>query len=123
MPRLSAQKSDPNLDVVTGFQVVDPTAHIIVLEGLHRSGIRKIWNSIPHPQPEDDDKFYRVLHNSSLVFSKRLYADLDVDLCVVQLHKPVADILAQPIVYVKDVIPQLCLQALINLDKVAFASY
>ncbi|XP_065829256.1 uncharacterized protein [Oscarella lobularis] len=118
----SAQKSDPNLDVVTGFQVVDPTAHIIVLEGLHRSGIRKIWNSIPHPQPEDDDKFYRVLHNSSLVFSKRLYADLDVDLCVVQLHKPVADILAQPIVYVKDVIPQLCLQALINLDKMSKAA-
>jgi hypothetical protein len=53
-----------------------------------------------------------------MAFSERLYASLDVDLCHVCLHEPLSHIVSQPLVYVQDMIPQLCYDAIMALDNV-----
>lgn len=60
----------------------------------------------------------RVLYNSDLSFSDRLYGPLDVDLCRVKLHEPLSQIIQQPLLYVRDMVPKPCFQGLLNLHQV-----
>ena len=61
---------------------------------------------------------YEALYNSDMMFSERKYAALDVDLCRIKLHEPLSVIVKQPLLYVRDMVPRPCLQALIKLDQV-----
>lgn len=67
--------------------------------------------------PSDITKF-NVLYNSELRFHERLYASLDVDLCRVRLHEPLEVIVQNPLLYVRDLVPKPCFDALANLDQV-----
>ena len=43
------------LDIITGFQILDGTYHVFILEGLAEGGIKTLWQSLPHLQ--HDGKF------------------------------------------------------------------
>lgn len=111
------QRKNKQLDIITGFQVLDGQYHIFVLEGLVEKGIRRLWEKLPRPQEEDITKF-NVLYNSQLRFHERLYASLDVDLCRVRLHEPLQVIAQNPLLYVRDLVPKPCFDALANLDQI-----
>lgn len=111
----SEQQRNKQLDIITGFQVEDGNYHIFVLEGLAKQGIQRIWTNIHYPTTSGTGT---ALYSSDMAFSERLYASLDVDLCHVRLHEPVSHIISQPLVYVRDMIPKLCYDALMSLDKV-----
>ncbi|XP_020606074.1 uncharacterized protein FLJ43738-like [Orbicella faveolata] len=111
------QRKNKQLDIITGFQVLDGQYHMFVLEGLAEKGIRRLWEKLPRPQEEDITKF-NVLYNSELRFHERLYASLDVDLCRVRLHEPLEVIVQNPLLYVRDLVPKPCFDALANLDQV-----
>ena len=64
-----------------------------------------------------------VLYNSNMSFSQRLYGPLDVDLCRVKLHEPLGQIVQQPLLYVRDMVPKPCFEALVRLHEVLFISY
>lgn len=53
-----------------------------------------------------------------MLFSDRLYASLDVDLCRVRLHEPLNIIVQNPLLYVRDLVPKPCFSALSKIDKV-----
>jgi len=108
------QAMDKSLNIVTGCQVIDGRFHIFILEGLRDSSIKMIWNNLDHPQPKDDE-FFRVLYNSEMSFAQRLYLSLDVDLTRVRLYQPLSDIVKQPLLYVRDMIPKLCFDAVTKL--------
>jgi hypothetical protein len=59
-----------------------------------------------------------VLYHSNLSFSERLYGPLDVDLCRVKLHEPLVQIVQQPLLYVRDMVPKPCFDALVKLHEV-----
>jgi len=61
----------------------------------------------------------RILYNSDLSFSDRLYGPLDVDLCRVKLHEPLMSIIQQPLLYVRDMVPKPCFEALVRLNEVS----
>ena len=61
---------------------------------------------------------FNVLYNSALRFHERLYAALDVDLCRVRLHEPLEVIVQNPLLYVRDLVPKPCFEALAKLDQV-----
>ena len=44
------QQKSHVLDIVTGFQVLDGTMHMFVLEGLREKGIKDIWCKMPKPE-------------------------------------------------------------------------
>ncbi|XP_071485699.1 uncharacterized protein [Diadema antillarum] len=111
-----AQQKSPDLDIVTGFQILDGEKHIFVLEGLRDSAISQLWQNLPRPQKENG-VIYEALYNSDMMFSERTYAALDVDLCRIKLHEPLSVIVRQPLLYVRDMVPRPCFEALIKLDQ------
>ncbi|XP_059161294.1 uncharacterized protein LOC131944620 isoform X2 [Physella acuta] len=106
------QQCSLDLDIVTGFHVLDGERHIFVLEGLRDKAICVIWDTLP--QGLD----VKVLYNSNLSFSKRLYGLLDVDLCRIKLHEPLSMIVQQPLLYIRDMVFKPCFEALIKLDQI-----
>ena len=44
--------SNPSLDIVTGFQVMDGNMHMYVLEGLIDQAIHLLWEALPQPENE-----------------------------------------------------------------------
>ena len=59
-----------------------------------------------------------ILYNSDLSFRERLYGPLDVDLCRIKLHEPLSVIVQQPLLYIRDMVPKACFDALVKLDQV-----
>ncbi|KAG8430974.1 hypothetical protein GDO86_019631, partial [Hymenochirus boettgeri] len=106
------QKDDCTLDVITGFHVMDGAMHLLVLEGLMDRGIRELWETIPNRIAGPEDGKLEILYNSQLVFRQRLYQDFDALLCHVHLQAPLSVILARSLLYVRDMVPSLCFQAL-----------
>ncbi|XP_053378149.1 uncharacterized protein LOC123529262 isoform X2 [Mercenaria mercenaria] len=107
------QQQSRTLDIITGFQVLDGSLHLFVLEGLRDQAIKEVWESLP--QPENSD--VTILYHSNLSFSERLYGPLDVDLCRVKLHEPLRQIVQQPLLYVRDMVPKPCFEALVKLHE------
>ena len=59
-----------------------------------------------------------VLYHSDLSFSHRMYGPLDVDVCRIKLHEPLSIIVQQPLLYVRDMVPKACFEALVKLEEV-----
>lgn len=107
------QQQSRTLDIITGFQVLDGSMHLFVLEGLRDQAVKEVWEALP--QPENSD--VTVMYHSNLSFSERLYGPLDVDLCRVKLHEPLGQIVQQPLLYVRDMVPKPCFDALVKLHE------
>lgn len=60
----------------------------------------------------------KILYNSDLTFSERIYGSLDVDLTRVKLHEPLNMIVQQPLLFVRDLVPKSCFTALTRMDEV-----
>ena len=43
------QQKSRDLDIVTGFHVMDGVLHLFVLEGLRDEAIRYVWDSLSKP--------------------------------------------------------------------------
>lgn len=59
-----------------------------------------------------------VLYHSDMSHQERLYGPLDVDLCRIKLHEPLHVIVQQPLLYVRDMVPKPCFEALVKLHEV-----
>ncbi|XP_013374365.1 PREDICTED: uncharacterized protein KIAA1257 homolog isoform X3 [Chinchilla lanigera] len=93
-------QDQPSLDVLTGFHVLDGTVHLFVLEGLAEQGLKQLWNS----------------HQS------RLYADLETILYHVHLSTPVAQLMRQQALYVRNAVPPTVFQALTRIHDICHTS-
>lgn len=45
-----AQQKSRDLDIMTGFQVMDGDKHVFVLEGLRDRAIAYVWETVPAPE-------------------------------------------------------------------------
>uniref|UniRef100_H2YY97 Uncharacterized protein n=1 Tax=Ciona savignyi TaxID=51511 RepID=H2YY97_CIOSA len=111
------QKKSRTLDVITGFHVIDGNLHWLVLEGIKNGAMVGLHQHAQRNQPKDN-KVLVHLFDSSMTFSKRLYAGLDVDLCRVRLHQPITEILKQPLLYVRDMVPKKCLDCITKMHQI-----
>ncbi|MEE6501572.1 hypothetical protein FKM82_004251 [Ascaphus truei] len=115
------QKEDKSLNVITGIHIMDGTIHLFVLEGLKDNAIKKLWETLPTRAMGTEDGKLEILYNSELSFHERLYKDLGVMLRHIRLHEPLSSIMKQPLLYVRDMVPSLCFQALSRLDYICSA--
>lgn len=44
------QQQSRTLDIITGFQVLDGSQHLFVLEGLRDKAIKEVWETLPQPE-------------------------------------------------------------------------
>ena len=68
-----------------------------------------------------EGKVFKALYNSEITFQQRLYASLDVDMTRVRLHQPLEDIVKLPLLYVRDMVPRACFEAVLRLHEVNIA--
>ncbi|XP_051873698.1 uncharacterized protein cfap92 [Pristis pectinata] len=109
-----------NLDVVTGFHIMDGIIHLFVLEGLKNKGLKGLWEKLPVRSVAGEEGV-KVLYNSDFSFHHRLYANLDDRIYHIYLHEPLSNIIKQPLLYVRDMTPRDCLQALHRLQYLCSA--
>ncbi|XP_074862004.1 uncharacterized protein CFAP92 [Carettochelys insculpta] len=109
-------KEISKLDIITGFHILDGTIHLLVLEGLKDKAIKRLWEQQFHKAHRTENGRLDVLYNSQLSFHQRLYTDLEAILYHIHLCKPLTAIARQPLLYVRDMVPQPCFQALSRLD-------
>lgn len=58
----------------------------------------------------------QIFYNSHFSFHQRLYVDLEAILLHIRLCKPLSNIVNQPLLYIRDMVPLPCFEALIRLD-------
>uniref|UniRef100_G3T1U5 Uncharacterized protein n=1 Tax=Loxodonta africana TaxID=9785 RepID=G3T1U5_LOXAF len=111
-----------DLDVLTGFHLLDGKIHLFILEGLADQGLRRLWESHQSRIPKSEHGKYKVLYNSQLLFHHRLYADLETILYHVHLFKPLSLLMKHSQLYVRNVVPQDAFQALVRLHYICHHS-
>ncbi|XP_068018790.1 uncharacterized protein CFAP92 [Melanerpes formicivorus] len=77
----SRQKTTPEkvseLDLVSGFHLMDGETHLFVLEGLKDKAIKRFWDRHFERAHRDGEGQLAVLYSSELSFPQRLYSDLE----------------------------------------------
>ncbi|XP_068107934.1 uncharacterized protein CFAP92 [Hyperolius riggenbachi] len=114
------QKNDSTLDVITGVHIMDRSLHLFILEGLKDKAMKDLWETISS-RPEGERDKLEIFYNSDMAFHERLYKDLGVLLCHVHLYEPLASLVNQPLLYIRDMVPAPCFQALSRLDYMCSA--
>ncbi|XP_047133275.1 uncharacterized protein FLJ43738 isoform X1 [Hydra vulgaris] len=104
------QLFDKSLDVITGCHIADGILHIVFLEGLTYSSIDKLWKDLSHPEKRESSVF-RILYNSKMSFSMRLYTSLDFNTRCIKLNQPISMIVKHSLIYVR-MFPRLCFKAI-----------
>ncbi|XP_038596750.1 uncharacterized protein KIAA1257 homolog isoform X3 [Tachyglossus aculeatus] len=108
-------KRNPNLNVITGFHLLDGKIHLLVLEGLRDQGIKKLWERQLDQTLKTDGGKLKILYNSQLSFQRRLYPDLDALLFRIHLCKPLASLMKESKFHIRRMVPRACFQALTRL--------
>ncbi|XP_042638214.1 uncharacterized protein KIAA1257 homolog [Orycteropus afer afer] len=111
-----------DLDVLTGFHLLDGKIHVFILEGLADQGLRRLWEIHQSRIHISECRKYKVLYNSHLLFHHRLYADLETILYHVHLFKPLSLLMKHPQLYVRNTVPQDTFQALVRLHYICHQS-
>ncbi|XP_042311413.1 uncharacterized protein KIAA1257 homolog isoform X1 [Sceloporus undulatus] len=106
------------LDVITGFHILDGAIHLLILEGFKNKGLKKLWNKKIDRLQESKTGRLQIFYNSQLSFHQRLYADLEAIVFHIRLCKPLTSIMKQPLLYIRDMVPQPCFEALVRLDYI-----
>ena len=78
-------------------------------------GLKIIYEEIPRTRNEIG---VDVIYNSSIGFSQRLYAPLDVEMLKIKLFEPLDEIVKKPLLYVRDMTPKSSFDSLIKLQQV-----
>ena len=96
---------DGDLDIITGFTVIDTEYRLIVLEGLaDGKALETLYSKIP--------KRHKILFNQHVSFRHRLYGSFELELKTIKLNSLLSKILSDANMYTRSHIPIDCYDAL-----------
>ncbi|XP_054418107.1 uncharacterized protein CFAP92 [Pteronotus mesoamericanus] len=104
-----------DLDVLTGFHLLDGKVHLLIVEGVADQGLKRLWESHQSRITKSEHGKHKVLYNSQLLFQHRLYADLETILYHVHLFKPVPQLMKHLALYLRNTMMQKAFQALTRI--------
>lgn len=112
----SALADSGELDILTGFQVVDDQFRVVVIEGLANGGVEELVTRIPRRAANTEQ--LRILRNTEVRFSKRLYTCFDVDLKIIRLRDSLCYITQAAEIYDSFKVDEDCHNALCRLSEI-----
>ncbi|XP_016053441.1 PREDICTED: uncharacterized protein KIAA1257 homolog [Miniopterus natalensis] len=104
-----------DLDVLTGFHLLDGKTHLLILEGLADQGLKRLWESHQGRITKSEYRKHKVLYNSQLLFQHRLYADMDTILYHVHLFKPLSQLMKHMALYLHNSVMKKAFQTLTRI--------
>ncbi|XP_048211024.1 uncharacterized protein CFAP92 [Perognathus longimembris pacificus] len=111
-----------DMDLLTGFHLMDGKVHLLILEGLADQGLKQLWEKHQSRSAPSEHGACKVLYNSKLLFSHRLYADLETILYHVHLFKPLSLLMRHPALYVRNTVPRRAFLALARIYDICHNS-
>eukprot|EP00798_Chlamydomonas_sp_ICE-L_P018236 gene18236-24687_t len=122
------QASDRELDLLTGFHLVDGKERMIVLEGMDESysmGLSIIDWALEDEVPEEEEPMRKrlVVYNSAVRYPTRLWASLGVDLYITKLRSSLTKISAEAGSYATGKVRADCIRGLRKLYQLRTCSW
>ncbi|KAM4861359.1 uncharacterized protein RHO17_013940 [Thomomys bottae] len=111
-----------DMDLLTGFHLLDGKIHLFILEGLAGQGLKQLWEKHQNRSAPPGHGVYKVLYNSELLFPNRLYADLETVLYHVHLCRPLSLLMQHPALYVRSAVPRRAFLALSRIYDICYNS-
>ena len=97
---LTEEERDNNeIDYISGFQIIDKTIRITILEGITGLSIKKVKDTLPKTQM--NTKNLLIFADSKVLFNKRLYSKFDLSLKYIKLRDNLSNILQTYDIYTK----------------------
>ena len=97
---LSEEERDNNeIDYISGFQIIDKTIRITIIEGITGMAMKKVKESLPKNQM--NTKNIMIFADSTVLFNKRLYSKFDLSLKFIKLRDNLSNILQTYDIYTK----------------------
>jgi hypothetical protein len=115
-PEEIALANSGELDVITGFTVIDDAYRLIILEGLGAKGMQTIHARVTRTVQNGPKT--RVLTDPTITFNERMYAKFDLDLKRIRLRDQLPRICESPDIYNRAKVPVEVFEALHRLFRV-----
>ena len=97
---LTEEERDNNeIDYISGFQIIDKTIRITIIEGITGMAMKKVKESLPKNQM--NTKNLMIFADSNVLFNKRLYSKFDLSLKFIKLRDNLSNILQTFDIYSK----------------------
>ena len=97
---LSEEERDNNeIDYISGFQIIDKSMRITILEGITGKAIKKVKEALPKNQM--NSKNLMIFADSKVLFNKRIYSKFDLSLKFIKLRDNLSNILQTYDIYTK----------------------
>jgi hypothetical protein len=101
------------LDVLTGWMVIDDDVRVVALEGHADGGMRHAHHALPRTKPASES--FRMYANAHERFPQRLYTAFGVDLKRIKLRSALPTLLQMPDIYMRTKVAEPCYAALTKL--------
>ena len=88
-----------DIDYISGFQLLDNQKRITIIEGIAGKAMKKIKESFPRTQMNDEKKM--VFSDSNILFDKRIYSKFDLSLKFIKTRDSLDQILTTFDIYLK----------------------
>jgi len=97
---LTEEERDNNeIDYISGFQIIDKSIRITILEGITGMAIKKVKEALPKNQM--NNKNIIIFADSKVLFNKRIYSNFDLSLKYIKLRDNLSNILQTFDIYTK----------------------
>ena len=97
---LSEEERDNNeIDYISGFQIIDKSIRITILEGITGKAMKKVKESLPKTQMNTVNLM--IFADSNVLFNKRIYSKFDLSLKYIKLRDNLSNILQTYDIYTK----------------------
>jgi hypothetical protein len=113
-----AQAKDPSLDLITGFELIDPGFRLMILEGLGAGAMKSLIAENPRQSVNNAD--LTILYHPDVTFAERLYTAFNAVVFKVKLSDSLKNIIYSPDIYL---LPKFasCAAAIMRVAEVSRA--
>lgn len=110
------EQEDNNLDYISGFQIIDSTMRITIVEGIANKAMKTVKEKLPKLNMNTNEK--KIFANSKILFNERLYSKFNLCLKFIKLRSNLFEILTTADIYLKSAKYNAIFSAFMNMGSI-----